>query len=428
MLWRLMAARGYENRNQEARKVPDQSIPIIPILTPADSEWKYISPTFHYAGTNPVAERFANNVSSSSNTSVAHSDISMNPRLKDARVKLKMDILRLIGPLLKNDDQTQVIKLRLRFDHLQVGIAETDYRIERLRTEKLRIEKLRIERAELDMELREARAQLASIDANLASDEMVDGELGEDEMDEDEMDEEEMDEDEMNENDVSGENGREENEKGENEPEEEIEDHKIDEYKKEEGEALDEKEDKKVDEYEMEGHKTKKHKKDENPGREKDDDKKEHLDQEEQSDTSNTIPSSPDVKSGSSKIAWIDTVPLLGELNTHLAGHQMDSSAEETMDIRSWIDKGFDTGIRRLLRDQPIADILASWDNIFDKEGLNNILRSVVLVYDSIEDLHTLRAHCDRILGEAVLALHSRVNVRDAGRNDHETDFGKSAL
>ncbi|TGO58174.1 hypothetical protein BOTNAR_0186g00030 [Botryotinia narcissicola] len=219
MLWRLMAARGYENRNQEARKVPDQSIPIIPILTPADSEWKYISPTFHYAGTDPVAERFANNVSSSSDTS------------------------------------------------LQVGIAETDYRIERLRTENLRIEQLRIERAELDMELREARAQLASIDANLTSDEMVDGE----------MDEEEMDEDEMNENDVSGENGREENEEGENEPEEEIEDHKTDEYKKEEGEILDEMEDKKMDKYEMEGHRTKKHTRDENQGRGKDDDKREIL-------------------------------------------------------------------------------------------------------------------------------------------------------
>ncbi|KAF7898395.1 hypothetical protein EAF00_004841 [Botryotinia globosa] len=308
MLWRLMAARGYENRNQEARRnLPEQSIPIIPILTPADSEWKYISPTCHYAGTDPVAERFANNVSSSSNTSVGHSDISMNPRLEEARLKLKMDILRLIGPLLKNHDQTPVIKLRLRFDQLQVGIAETDYRIERLRTENLRTEKLRIERAELDMELREARAQLASIDAILASDKMVDGELGEDELDEEEMDEEEMSEDEMNEDEmnedemnedemnedemnednVSGENGREENgreenggeenEKGENEPEEEIEDHKIDDYKKEESETLDKMEDKKMDKYEMEGRRTKMHKRDENQGRDKDDDKKKIL-------------------------------------------------------------------------------------------------------------------------------------------------------
>ncbi|KAF7952225.1 uncharacterized protein EAE97_001722 [Botrytis byssoidea] len=276
MLWRLMAARGYENRNQEAQrnlqKVPDQSIPIIPILTPADSEWKYISPTFHYAGTDPVAERFANNVSSSSNTSVCHSDISINPRLKDARLKLKMDILRLIRPLLKNHDQTQVIKLRLMFDHLQVGIAGTDYRIERLRAENLRIERLRIEREELDMELREARAHLASIDANLASDEMDDGELSEDELGEDEMDEEEM-----NGDDVSGEHGREENEKGEDESEGEIEDHRIDGYENKEGEALDEMEDKKVDKYETEGHRTKKHTRDENHGREKEDDKREIL-------------------------------------------------------------------------------------------------------------------------------------------------------
>ncbi|TGO39796.1 hypothetical protein BHYA_0048g00610 [Botrytis hyacinthi] len=428
MLRRLMAARGYENRTQEARRnlleLPDQSIPIIPILTPADSEWIYISPTFHYAGTGPVAERFASNVSPSSNTSIGNSDTSMNARLKDARLKLKIDILRLIGQLLKGHDQTRVIKLRLQFDQLQVGIAETDYRIERLRTENLRIG-----RTELDMELREARARLASIDTNLASDEMVDGELGEDEMDENEMDE----------NDISRENGR-----GEDEPEGDIENHKIDEYKKEEDKILDEMEDKKVDKYGMEGHRTKRYKRDENQGRNKADDKKEILvsshreafrkelddelekafkknqefdlqekkderlskkrkfeDQEEQSDISNPIPSSPDVKSDSSEIAWIDTVPLLRELNTYLAGYKMDSSAEEIMDIRSWIDKGFDTGIRRLLRNQPVADILGSWDNRYEKEGLNNILRSLVLVYDSIEDLHTLRAHYDRILGEA---------------------------
>lgn len=428
-----------------------------------------------------MAERVANNGSSSSNTSVGNSDISISARLIDARLKLKVDVLNLIGQLLKDRNETQAIRLRLKFDHLQVGIAETESRIERLRTENLRIENLRIERAKLDMELREARAQLASIDENLASDEMVDGELGEDEIDEDEtdenemneneMDEDEMDENETLENDVSGENWKEKNKKGEDEPEGGIEDHKIDEYQKEEGEIADEMEDKKWDEYEMDDHRTKRHKRDENQGRDQEDNKKEVLfsshreairkelddelekafrknkkldlqekkdenwsrkrkseDQGERSDTSNPIPSSPDVKFDSSEIAWIDTVPLLRELNTHLAGYKVDRSAEEMMDIRSWIDKGFDTGIRRLLRNQPIADILGSWDNRYEKEGLNNILRSVVLVYDSIKDLHTLRAHYDRILGEAVLELHSGAKVQDSGRNDQETDFGKSAL
>ncbi|TGO58780.1 hypothetical protein BCON_0051g00200 [Botryotinia convoluta] len=460
MLRRQMAARGYENRLREAQRnlpeEPDLSIPIVPILTPSDSEWKYISPPCHYAGTGPVAEPVANNVSSSSNTSVGNSDISIDARLKDARFKLKLDLLKRIGQSLKDPDQTQVIRLRLKFDQLQVGIAETDSRIERIRTENLRVEQ-----AELEVELRKARAELASMDAMLASDEMFDGELGEDEMDENET----------NENDASGENGREENKKREDKPEEEIADHKIDEYKKEEGEILDEMEGKKMDKYEMKDHKTNQHKRDEDQRRDKDYDKKEILvssfreairkelddelekafrknkrldlqekkdghspkkrkfeDQEKQSDKSNPSPSSPDVKSGSSKVAWIDTVPLLRELNKHLAGYKLGSSAEEIMDIRSWIDKGFDTGMRRLLRNQPIADILASWDNRYEKEGLNNILRSVVLVYDSIEDLHTLRAHYDRILGEAVLSLHSRAKVRDSGRNDYETNFGKLAL
>ncbi|KAF5872930.1 uncharacterized protein Bfra_008207 [Botrytis fragariae] len=461
-----MAARGYENRTQEARRnlpeQPDMSIPIIPILTPEDSEWKYISPPCHYAGTGPVAEPVANNVSSS-NTSVGNSDISIDARLKDARLKLKLDLLKLIGLLLRDPDQTQVIRLRLKFDQLQVGTAETDSRIERLRAENSRIE-----RAELEVELRKARAELASIDANLASDEIVDGELGEDELGEDELDEDEMDENETNDNDVSGETGREENKKGEDE---EIEDHKIDEHKKEESEILDEMEDKKMNKYEMEDHKANQHKIDKDQKSGKDYDKKETLvnsfreairkelddeleeafrknkildlqekkdghspkkrkfeDQEKQSDTSNATSSSPDVKFSSSKVAWIDTVPLLRELNTHLAECRLGSSAEEIMDIRSWIDRGFDSGMRRLLRNQPIADILASWDNRYEDEGLNNILRSVVLVYDSIEDLHTLRVHYDRILGEAVLSLHSRAKVRDSGRNDHETDFGNLAL
>ncbi|KAF7889760.1 uncharacterized protein EAF02_002175 [Botrytis sinoallii] len=485
MLRRKMAARGYENRLEEARRnlpeVPDQSIPIIPILTPADSEWTYISPSCHYAGTGPVAEPVPNNVSPPSNTSVGNSDISTNARLKDARLKLKHDILRQIGQSLKDSDQTQVIKLRLRFDQLQVGMAETDSRIERMINQNLRAEQ-----AKLEEELRKARADLAVIDANLASDEMVDDELGEEEMDEDEMDENRT-----NENDVSGENGREEierdenerdenetdenerdenekeenekeeNEEEEDEPEEELDDHKIDECKKEESEILEEMEEKKMDDYEMEDHKTNQHEMDKDQKREKYYDEKEILDssfrqairkeldeelekafrknknldlqkktdrhsskkrkfehQEEQSDKPNPSPSSPDVESGGPEIAWIDTVPLLRELNTHLAGYKMGSSAEEIMDIRSWIDKGFDTGMRRILRNQPIADILGSWDNRYEEEGLNNILRSVVLVYDSIEDLHTLRAHYDRILGEAVLSSHSRAKVRDSGRND----------
>ncbi|KAF7908498.1 uncharacterized protein EAF01_004253 [Botrytis porri] len=437
------------------------SIPIIPILTPLDYEWKYISPPCYYSGTGPVVKPVTNNVSPPSNTSVGNPDISIDARLKDARLKLKLDILKCIGQSLKDPDQTEVIRLRLKFDQLQVGMAETDSRIERMRTETLRVE-----RAELEAELTKARAELASIDAILASDEPDDGELGEDEMDENET----------NEDDVSGENGREENKKGENKPDEdetegEIEDHKIGEYIKEEGEILDEMEDKKMDKYGMENHKTNQHKRDEDQRRNKDYDKKEilassfreairkelddelekvfrknqELDlqenmdghspkkrkfayQEKQYDTSNPVPSSPDVKSGSSKIAWIDTVPLLKELNTHLAGYKLSSSAEEIMDIRSWIDKSFDSGMRRLLRNQPIADILASWDNRYEEEGLNNILRSVVLVYDSIEDLHTLRAHYDRILGEAVLSLYSRAKARDWGRKDHEKDFGKLVL
>ncbi|KAF7920678.1 hypothetical protein EAE99_007972 [Botrytis elliptica] len=501
MLRRKMAARGYENRLQEALRnlpeVPDQSIPIIPILTPADSEWDYISPSCHYAGTGPVAEPVPNNVSPPSNTSVGNSDISTNARLKDARHKLKHDILRQIGQSLKDSDQTQVIKLRQRFDQIQVGMAETDSRIERMINQNLRAEQ-----AKLEEELRKARADLAVIDANLASDEMVDDELGEEEMDEDEMDENRT-----NENDVSGENEREENEREENEREEnereenereenereenereenereenereenereenereenereedEPEDHKIDECKKEKSETLEEMEDKKMDDYEMEDHKTNQLEMDKDQKREKYYDEKEILDssfrqairkelddelekafrknkklelqkktdghsskkrkfehQEEQSNKPNPSTSSPDMESGGPEIAWIDTVPLLRELNTRLAGYKMGSSAEEIMDIRSWIDKGFDTGMRRLLRNQPIADILGSWDNRYEEEGLNNILRSVVLVYDSIEDLHTLRAHYDRILGEAVLSSHSRAKVRDSGRND----------
>ncbi|KAF7954381.1 hypothetical protein EAE96_005505 [Botrytis aclada] len=457
MLRRQMAARGYENRLQEALRnlpeEPDRSIPIIPILTPADSEWKYISPTCYYAGTGPVAEPVANN---SSSLSVDDSDIFKETRLVEARLKLKLDLLKRIGRSLQEPDQTEAIRLRLKFDQIRVGAAEADSRIERMITENLRDEQ-----AELEVELRRARAELASLDALLADDELS---------------EDEVDENETNENNGSGENEGEENKSGEDKVEEDktegkIEDHKIDEHKMKESELLDEKGDKKAEKDEMGDHKTNQHKKDQDQKRDKDCDKKEILlssfreairkeldqelekafrknqeldfpekkdgnspkkrkleDQEKRSKTSTPSPSPPDVKSGSSKVAWIETVPLLRELNTHLAGHKISSSAEDIMDIRSWIDKGFDTGMRRLLRNQPIADILGSWDNKYEEDGLNNILRSVVLVYDSLEDLHTLRVHYDRILGEMALSIHSRAKARDSGRIDYETDFGKLAL
>ncbi|TEY57392.1 hypothetical protein BOTCAL_0219g00120 [Botryotinia calthae] len=444
MLRRKMAARGYENRLREAQRnlpaKPDLSIPIIPILTSADSEWRYISPTCYYAGTGPVAETFGNEVSSSSDTSAEGPDECMDYKLREARLELKIDILNRIERAVDNADQAEVMKLRRRFDQLSVAIAEMDSQIEDTETEELRVEE-----AELQEELRKARAELALRSAKLTSAEMIDDELSEDEIDENET----------NENDASRANGRRESKFKEEITNDETEDHKMDEYKMEDQKMdKDEMEDEEMgedqkkkdynmkeialssfretirkelhDELEKAFRKNKTLNLQESKGAHSP--KKRKFDEQEQSDTSKPIPSSPDVKSDSPETAWIDTVPLLRELNTHLAERKISSSAEDIMDIRLWIDKGFDTGMRRLMRNQPVAEILTSWDNRYEEEGLNNILRSIVLVYDSIEDLHTLRTHYDRILGELVLSIHSIAIVRDSGRNHCETDFRKLAL
>ncbi|KAK6599646.1 hypothetical protein H4I95_08521 [Botrytis cinerea] len=429
MLRRKMAARGYENRLREAQKnlptKPDLSIPIIPILTPADSEWIYISPTCYYAGTGPVAETFGSEVSSPSDTSAGDSDECMGYKLRDARLELKIDILERIELAVDNADRAEVMKLRRRFDRLSVAITEMDSQIEDTETEELRVEE-----AELQEELRKARAELASRNAKFASVEMIDDELSEDEIDENET----------NETDASRANGRRESKFKEEITNDEIEDHKTDQHKMGEDQKEKYHNMKEIalgspretvrkelnDELEKAFRKNKNLNLQESKGAHSP--KKRKFDEQEQSNTSNPIPSSPDVKSGSPETAWIDTVPLLRELNTHLAECKISSSAEETMAIRSWIDKGFDTGMRRLMRNQPIAEILASWDNKYEEEGLNNVLKSIVVVYDSIEDLHTLRTHYDRILGELVLSIHSIATVRGSGTDNCETDFGKLAL
>lgn len=372
-----------------------------------------------------MAETFGNEVSSSSDTSAGDSDECMGYKLRGARLELKIDILKRIELAVDNADQAEVMKLRRMLDQLSVAIAETDSQIEDTETEELRVEE-----AEPQEELRKARAELASRNAKLASAEMIDDDLSKDEIDENET----------NEADASRANGRRESKFKEEITNDEIEDHKTDQH------TMDENQKKKYhnmkeialsslretirkelnDELEKAFRKNKNLNLQESKGAHSP--KKRKFDEQEQSNTSNPIQSSPDVKSGSSETAWIDTVPLLRKLNTHLAECKISSSAEETMAIRSWIDKGFDTGMRRLMRNQPIAEILASWDTRYEEEGMNDVLRSIVLVYDSIEDLHTLRTHYDRILGELVLSIHSIATVRGSERNNCETDFGKLPL
>ncbi|KAB8295010.1 hypothetical protein EYC80_006957 [Monilinia laxa] len=104
--------------------------------------------------------------------------------------------------------------------------------------------------------------------------------------------------------------------------------------------------------------------------------------------------------------SWIDTAPLLSELNGHLAKCRMRMTADEIMDVRSWIDKGFDAGMRTLLQHRYIDDVEAFWEDKYQEEGLNDNLKSIVKEYDTIEKLHTLRVHFDRILGEEMIFVY----------------------
>ncbi|RAL65964.1 hypothetical protein DID88_005625 [Monilinia fructigena] len=104
--------------------------------------------------------------------------------------------------------------------------------------------------------------------------------------------------------------------------------------------------------------------------------------------------------------SWIDTVPLLRELNGHLAKCRMRMRAEEIMDVRSWIEKGFDAGTRTLLQHRYIDDAEAFWEDKYQEEGLNDNLKSIVKEYDTVEKLHTLRVHFGRILGDEMIFVY----------------------
>ncbi|KAJ8067190.1 hypothetical protein OCU04_004555 [Sclerotinia nivalis] len=131
------------------------------------------------------------------------------------------------------------------------------------------------------------------------------------------------------------------------------------------------------------------------------------------------------------RIPWIDTVPSLKRLNERLAEYRMSMSAGDLLDVRRWIDRVFDQGMKNCL---PYGTISASrfpWKKKYNENGLNDVLRLILREHNSFQDLEKLRRHYDRIIGKEMLVLYlkRRISVDSKRREslDSETDDSDAA-
>ncbi|KAF7870377.1 hypothetical protein EAF04_004123 [Stromatinia cepivora] len=108
---------------------------------------------------------------------------------------------------------------------------------------------------------------------------------------------------------------------------------------------------------------------------------------------------------------WIDTVPSLKRLNERLAEYRMSMSAGDLLDLRRWIDRVFDQGMKNCLPYGTISTSRFHWKKKYSEDGLNDTLRLILREHNSLQDLEELRLHYDRLLGKEMLVLYLKGKI-----------------
>lgn len=90
-------------------------------------------------------------------------------------------------------------------------------------------------------------------------------------------------------------------------------------------------------------------------------------------------------------------VPLLKGFNEQLSLYVPSLTSQGVIEMRTWIDKNFDAGIKILLRREPICNVDGCWEYKYER-GLNDGLKSIVKRYDAVNDLNILRMFYDKAI------------------------------